>query len=43
VCEITLKNRNLKKDQFVQEANFTQSGVVRVTKLQGQGYAYLKP
>ena len=43
VCEITLKNRNLKKDQFVQEANFTPSGVVRVTKLQGQGYAYLKP
>ena len=43
VCEITLKNRNLKREQFVQEADFTPSGVVRVTKLQLQGHAYLKP
>lgn len=43
VCEITLKNRNLKKEQFIQEADFTPSGVVRVTKLQMQGWAYLKP
>jgi len=43
VCEITLKNRGLKKEQFIQEAEFTPSGVVRVTKLQKQGYAYLKP
>ena len=43
VCEITMKNRNLKKDQFIQEADFTPSGVVRLTKLQMQGYAYIKP
>lgn len=43
VCEITLKNRNLKKDQFIPEASFTPSGVVRITKLQMQGYGYLKP
>ncbi len=43
VCEITLKNRNLKKEQFIQEAEFTPSGVVRLTKLQKQGYAYIKP
>ena len=43
VCEITLTNRNLKKEQFIQEAAFTQSGVVRITKLQKQGFAYLKP
>jgi uncharacterized protein len=43
VCEITLKNRGLKKEQFVQEADFTPSGVVRVTKLQKQGFAYIKP
>ena len=43
VCEITLKNRGLKKEQFVQEADFTPSGVVRLTKLQVQGFAYLKP
>src|SRR5512144_2787521 len=43
VCEITLKNRSLKKEQFIQEADSTPSGVVRVTKLQRQGYSYLKP
>lgn len=43
VCEITLKNRNLKREQFIAEAGFTPSGVVRLTKLQREGYAYIKP
>ena len=43
ICEITLKNRGLKKEQFIQEADFTPSGVVRIAKLQGMGYAYIKP
>ncbi len=43
VCEITLKNRNLKKEQFIQEADYTPSGVVRLAKLQTQGFAYIKP
>ena len=44
VCEITLKNRNLKRDQFNLEAEFTPSGVARVTQLQvREGFAYLKP
>ena len=43
ICEITLKNRGLKKDQFIQEADFTPSGVVRIAKLQIQGFAYIKP
>ncbi len=43
VCEITLRNRNLKRDQFIEEAEFTPSGVVRLAKLQKQGYAYIKP
>jgi intracellular sulfur oxidation DsrE/DsrF family protein len=43
VCEITLTNRNLKREQFIQEADFTPSGVVRLAKLQKQGYAYIKP
>lgn len=43
ICEITLRNRNLKKEQFLQEASFTPSGVVRLTKLQKQGFAYIKP
>ncbi len=43
ICEITLRNRNLKKDAFIQEAEFTPSGVVRIAKLQKQGAAYIKP
>jgi intracellular sulfur oxidation DsrE/DsrF family protein len=43
ICEITLKNRNMKREQFIQEADFTPSGVVRLAKLQKQGAAYIKP
>ena len=44
VCEITLKNRNLKKDQFTLDTDFTPSGVVRVADLQYQNhFAYIKP
>ena len=44
VCEITLRNRNLKKDQFIMDAEFTPSGVARIGALQArEGYAYIKP
>ena len=44
ICEITLRNANLKKEQFTMDAEFTESGVARVTQLQTrEGYAYLKP
>ncbi len=44
ICEITLKNRNLKKDQFILDADFTPSGVVRIAQLQArERYAYIKP
>ena len=44
ICEITLKNRNLKKEQFILGPTFTPSGVVRIAHLQGQEhYAYIKP
>ncbi len=44
ICEITLKNRKLEKSQFVMDASFTPSGVVRVARLQQrEGFAYLKP
>lgn len=44
VCEITLRNRNLRKDQFIMDAEFTPSGVVRIGQLQSrEGYAYIKP
>ena len=43
ICEITLKTRNLKKEQFIEEAEFTPSGVVRLAKVQREGAAYIKP
>jgi uncharacterized protein len=43
ICEITLKNRNMKREEFIQEADFTPSGVVRLARLQKQGAAYIKP
>jgi len=44
VCEITLKNRNLKKEQFNMDATFTPSGVVRIGRLQSrENFAYIKP
>jgi uncharacterized protein len=44
ICEITLKNRNLKKDQFILGPTFTPSGVVRIAQLQAhEHYAYIKP
>ncbi len=44
ICEITLKNRNLKKEQFIQEADYTPSGVVRIATLQSrEHYGYIKP
>jgi intracellular sulfur oxidation DsrE/DsrF family protein len=44
VCDITLKNRNLKREQFTMDAEFTPSGVVRIGQLQTrENFAYLKP
>jgi len=43
VCELTLRAMGLKKEQFVLDAGFTPSGVVRIGQLQGQGYGYIKP
>ena len=44
VCEITMKRRNIAKDKFVMDADFTPSGVVRITQLQSQQhFAYIKP
>lgn len=44
VCDITLRNRNLKRDQFIMDADFTPSGVARIGQLQSrEGYAYIKP
>jgi intracellular sulfur oxidation DsrE/DsrF family protein len=44
VCEITLRNRKLKRDQFIEDASFVPSGVAEITRLQQrEGYAYLRP
>ena len=44
ICEITLKNRNLRKEQFILGPGFTPSGVVRIANLQTkEQFAYIKP
>jgi intracellular sulfur oxidation DsrE/DsrF family protein len=44
ICEITLKNRNLKKEQFILGPSFVPSGVVEIAHLQAvEHYAYIKP
>jgi uncharacterized protein len=44
VCEITLRQRGLKREQFIEEASFVPSGVAEITRLQSrEGYAYLRP
>jgi uncharacterized protein len=44
VCEITLRNRNLKREQFISHVSFVPSGVQQITRLQArEGFAYLKP
>lgn len=44
VCEITLRERGLKREQFLPEVQFVPSGVAEISRLQrAEGYAYLKP
>jgi uncharacterized protein len=43
VCQITLERRKIDLKKKIPEAKFVPSGVVEVTKLQQEGYAYLKP
>ena len=44
VCDITLRNRKLTREQFIPEATFVPSGVAEITRLQQrEGYAYLRP
>ena len=44
VCEITLRNRKLRREQFIEEATFVPSGVAEIARLQQrEGYAYLRP
>jgi intracellular sulfur oxidation DsrE/DsrF family protein len=44
ICEITLRNRNLKKEQFILGPSYTPSGVVRIANLQArEQFAYIKP
>lgn len=44
ICEITLRNRKLTKDQFIHDVSYVPSGVAEIAKLQQrEGFAYLKP
>jgi uncharacterized protein len=44
VCEITLRERGMKREQFLPEVAFVTSGVAEISRLQQrEGFAYLKP
>jgi intracellular sulfur oxidation DsrE/DsrF family protein len=44
ICEITLRNRKLTKDQFIEDAVYVPSGVAEIARLQQrEGFAYLRP
>ena len=44
VCEITLRERGLRREQFLPEVRFVRSGVAEVARLQNrEGYGYLRP
>src|SRR5207302_7916508 len=44
VCEITLRNRKLDRQQFIADVTYVPSGVAEITRLQQrEGFAYLKP
>lgn len=43
VCQITLERRKIDPKKVIADAKLVPSGVVEVTRLQQEGYAYLKP
>ena len=44
VCLITLRNRKLTQDQFIEETSWVPSGVAEIGRLQQrEGFAYLRP
>lgn len=43
VCEITLRERGLRREQFLPLVEFVPSGVAEIARLQREGFAYLKP
>ena len=44
VCEITLRERGLRREQFLPEVRFVPSGVAEIARLQSRdGFAYLRP
>lgn len=44
ICELTMELRDLSAGDFILEAEYTRSGVVRIVELQEQdGFSYLKP
>ena len=44
VCLITLRNRKIGRDQFIEEVSWVPSGVAEIARLQQrEGFAYLRP
>jgi hypothetical protein len=44
VCEITLRERGLRREQFLPLVRFVPSGVAEIARMQNkEGYAYIRP
>jgi intracellular sulfur oxidation DsrE/DsrF family protein len=44
VCEITLRERELRREQFLPLVRFAPSGVAEIARMQNkEGYAYIRP
>ncbi|MCW8934606.1 MAG: DsrE family protein [Gammaproteobacteria bacterium] len=44
ICSFALKNKNISKEQLYEGVSYLEDGgVIRLVKLQQEGYAYIKP
>lgn len=42
VCENTLRERNVGKEEIVSEAGFVKAGIIEIVKKQEQGWSYIR-
>jgi intracellular sulfur oxidation DsrE/DsrF family protein len=42
VCENTMKNRKITKDQLIPEVEYVPAGIAEIVEKQEQGWSYIK-
>jgi uncharacterized protein len=42
VCEFSLKERNVSKEQILKNTQFVKAGILYIVELQQKGYYYIK-